>query len=101
MLFDTKTYSADVGEHKVEFEFDKSGVVVNRGRLYLDGKELGQRAVHWGESDLHGEMPDGRPFKGRVWLGLHRAAEVGRACARWGAHPAPGSRGLKGPRRAS
>ncbi len=59
----TRTYSANVDEHKVEFEFDKSGVVVNRGRLYLDGKELDKRAIYWGKSDLHGELPDGRAFK--------------------------------------
>ena len=59
----TKTYGADVGGHKVEFEFDKSGVVVNRGRIYVDGTELDKRAVFWGKSDLHGELPDGRSFK--------------------------------------
>lgn len=59
----TRTYSAEVGGHKVEFEFDRSGVVVNRGRLYVDGKELDKRAVAWGKTDLRGELPDGRSFK--------------------------------------
>lgn len=62
-ILGTKTYSAEVGGHQVEFEFDKSGVIVNRGRLYLDGSELDKRAVHWGDSTLTGKLPDGRPFK--------------------------------------
>lgn len=62
-LYGTKTYRAEVGEHEVVFEFDKSGVIVNRGRLYLDGEELDKRAVHYGESTLTGKLPDGRPFK--------------------------------------
>lgn len=62
-IYGTKTYKADVGEHEVAFEFDKSGVIVNRGRLYLDGEELDKRAVHYGESTLTGRLPDGRSFK--------------------------------------
>ena len=48
-IYDTKTYTAAVGEHEVAFEFDKSGVIVNRRRLYLDGVEIDKRAVHYGE----------------------------------------------------
>jgi hypothetical protein len=62
-MFDTKTYRATVGEHEVDFEFDQSGVVVNRGRLFVDGHQLDQRAVHYGESTVSGELPDGRTFK--------------------------------------
>lgn len=62
-ILGTKTYKAEVGGHEVAFEFDKSGVVVNRGRLYLDGHELDKRTVHWGDSTLTGKMPDGRSFK--------------------------------------
>jgi len=62
-MYATKTYKASVGEHEVEFEFDKTGVIVNRGRLYLDGEELDSRAVHYGESTVRGKLPDGRAFK--------------------------------------
>jgi hypothetical protein len=63
MAFDTKTYRATVGDHRVDFEFDKSGVVINRGRLFVDGRQVDQRAVHYGESTVSGELPDGRTFK--------------------------------------
>lgn len=62
-LYGTKTYKASVGEHEVEFEFDKTGVIINRGRLYVDGTEFDKRAVHFGESTLTGKLPDGRSFK--------------------------------------
>ncbi|MEJ7824770.1 MAG: hypothetical protein WKF48_05045 [Solirubrobacteraceae bacterium] len=62
-LYGTKTYKAAVGEHEVAFEFDRTGVIVNRGRLYVDGAELDKRAVHYGESTLTGKLPDGRSFK--------------------------------------
>ncbi len=61
-ILGTKMYKAEVGDHEVEFAFDKSGVIVNRGRLYLDGSELDKRAVHWGDSTLTGKLPGGRPF---------------------------------------
>ncbi len=69
-IYDTKTYKAAVGEHEVAFEFDKTGIIVNRGRLYLDGVELDKRAVHYGESTLSGKMPDGRAFKVEFGSGL-------------------------------
>jgi len=46
-----------------EVEFDKTVVIVNRGRLYVDGRELHKRAVHYGESTVRGELLDRRPFK--------------------------------------
>lgn len=61
-LYDTKTYRADVGGHEIHFEFDRSGVVVNRGRLVVDERQVDSRAVHWGETNVRGELPDGRTF---------------------------------------
>lgn len=62
-LYDTKTYKADVGEHEISFDFDRSGVIVNRGRLFVDGKQVDDRAVFWGDSAVSGELSDGRSFK--------------------------------------
>lgn len=63
MSFTMQTYRADVDGHEIDFEFDRSGVVVNRGRLLIDGAKVDQSAVHYGESALHGELSDGRNFK--------------------------------------
>ena len=61
-LYDTKTYHADVGGHEVHFEFDRTGVIVNRGRLIIDGREVDSRSLFWGASNVRGELPDGRAF---------------------------------------
>lgn len=61
-LYDTKTYRAAVGEHEINFEFDRSGVVINRGRLVVDGQQVAERAVVWGSTNVRGELPDGRTF---------------------------------------
>jgi hypothetical protein len=61
-LYDTKTYRADVGGHEVNFEFDRTGVVVNRGRLIIDEREVDSRALFWGKSNVRGELRDGRAF---------------------------------------
>ncbi len=69
-IYDTKTYRAAVGEHEVTFEFDKTGIIVNRGRLYLDGAEIDKRAVHYGDSSVSGKLPDGQAFKVEFGSGL-------------------------------
>lgn len=61
-LYENKTYRAEVGEHSVDFEFDRSGVVINRGRLIIDGQEVAERAVFWGNTEVRGALPDGREF---------------------------------------
>lgn len=60
MAYDTKTYAAESGGHRIEFEFDKSGVIVNRGRLFIDGRQVDRKTVHYGESRVRGQLPDGR-----------------------------------------
>ncbi len=62
-LYGTRTYRAAFGEHEIDFEFDRSGVIVNRGRLLIDGVKVDQSAVHYGESAVHGQLDDGRGFK--------------------------------------
>lgn len=69
-IYGTETYKAAVGEHEVAFEFDKTGIIVNRGRLYLDGVEIDKRVVHYGESTVSGKLPDGRAFKVEFGSGL-------------------------------
>lgn len=59
----TKMYRAAVGETQVDFEFDQSGIVINRGKLYVDGHKVDQSSVHYGESSVSGALPDGRPFR--------------------------------------
>jgi hypothetical protein len=44
-IYDTKTFRAEAHGHQVNFEFDKSGVVINRGRVQIDGKQVDQRAI--------------------------------------------------------
>lgn len=40
------------------FEFDKSGVIVNRGRVQIDGKPVDQHAIFYGESKISGKIED-------------------------------------------
>ena len=63
MAYDTKSFVATEGGHRIEFEFDKTGVIVNRARLFVDGAELDRKAVHYGETNVRGTLPDGRELK--------------------------------------
>jgi hypothetical protein len=43
--------------------FDKSGVIVKRGRLFVDGEQVDHRAVHWGDTSVRAKLADGRQVK--------------------------------------
>ena len=66
-VYTTKSYKALTGEHEIEFEFefefDRPGVVVNRGRLFLDGQKVDEKLVRYGETIVRGRLPDGRPVE--------------------------------------
>jgi hypothetical protein len=68
-IYDTKTFRAEAHGHQVTFEFDKSGVVINRGRVQIDGKQVDERAVFYGESKISGRIDD-RDFEVRFASGI-------------------------------
>jgi hypothetical protein len=61
--YTTKSYVATEGGHRIEFEFDKTAVIVNRARLFVDGRELDKKTVHYGETNVRGVLDDGRELK--------------------------------------
>jgi hypothetical protein len=78
-LYATKSYKATTGGHEIEFEFDKTGVVVNRGRVFVDGDLVDQKLVHYGETNVRGRLPDGRDFRvdfGSGFVGQLKSLEL-------------------------
>lgn len=61
--YSAKSYVASEGGHRIEFEFDKTGVIVNRARLYIDGDKVDEKMLHYGESNVRGKLADGREVK--------------------------------------
>jgi hypothetical protein len=64
-----RPFRAEAHGHQVTFEFDKSGVVINRGRVQIDGKQVDERAVFYGESKISGRIDD-RDFEVRFASGI-------------------------------
>jgi hypothetical protein len=65
----TKTYATDVDGHRVEVEFDKSLVVLNRVRLLVDGKEVDRGSIFYGSTTLGSDTPPVRVEIGSGWIG--------------------------------
>lgn len=52
-------YGVVRGGHLIEVENDYSLIVVNRERLFIDGRMVDERSVFLGDTRLHGELRDG------------------------------------------
>ncbi len=52
-------YGVIRGGHLIEVENDYSLIVVNRERLFIDGRMVDERSVFLGNTRLHGELRDG------------------------------------------
>lgn len=57
--YETKTYGADVDGHAVALTFDKKLLVVNRAKLSVDGTEVDEAQVLYGEKTLSTDLADG------------------------------------------
>ena len=83
--YDTKRYGAEVDGHRVELEFDKSLVVLNRVRLLVDGHTVDQGSILYGSTRLHGELPGDPPRPVVVQVGSGWAGQLTEAVLEDGA----------------
>lgn len=66
----TKVYGADVSGHDVALEFDKRLLVLNRPRLFVDGKQVDAETIFYGDKTLEGPLGDGSTVKVRIDSGM-------------------------------
>jgi hypothetical protein len=78
----TKRYGASVDGHEVEVEFDKKLLVLNRATLFVDGTEVDEASVFYGEKELKAALPDGGEVA--VTIDSGGVGELTRAQARRG-----------------
>ncbi|MFB9312986.1 hypothetical protein [Nocardioides plantarum] len=79
-------YGATSGEHRVELEFDKRLVVMNRARLLVDGQEVDSAKVVYGDRDLRATLADGAEVVIRLHSGMNgelTRAQIERGDGRW------------------
>ena len=79
-------YGATSGQHRVELEFDKKLVVMNRARLFVDGREVDSTAVVYGDRDLRAPLEDGGEVVIRLHSGMNgelTRAQIDRGDGRW------------------
>lgn len=63
-------YAATLGTHAVELEFDRDLVVLNRVRLFLDGTEVANASIVYGQRDLTATAADGATIHVTVGSGM-------------------------------
>lgn len=64
------TYVATLAGHDVELEFDTKLIFINQARLRVDGAEVEQRSVLYGEKDLTATLEDGTRIEVRLHSGM-------------------------------
>ena len=65
------TYSATLGAHEVQLQFDQKLVVLNRARLLIDGEELDSTRVVYGERELATTLDDDTEVLIRLHSGMN------------------------------
>ena len=73
-------HHATVAGHRVELDFDKKLVVMNRARLEVDGVEVDAARVTYGERELSTTLEDGTDITVRLHSGM--VGELTRAQVR-------------------
>jgi hypothetical protein len=63
-------YRGTTDGHDVELEFDQKLQVLNRARLFVDGRELDRTKVFYGEKDLTATLDDGTSIAVRLHSGM-------------------------------
>ena len=63
-------YGASLNGHEVELEFDTALQVLNRARLFVDGKQLDNVNVFYGEKDLTATLADDTTIALRIHSGM-------------------------------
>jgi hypothetical protein len=63
-------YGGSLNGHDVELEFDTTLQVMNRARLFVDGKQLDSVNVVYGEKDLTATVEDGTKVALRIHSGM-------------------------------
>jgi hypothetical protein len=79
-------FGATSGAHRVELEFDKRLVVMNRARLYVDGQEVDSTKVVYGDRDLRAPLADGTEAVIRLHSGMSgelTRAQIERGEGQW------------------
>lgn len=64
------TFGATLAGHDVELDFDKKLIFINRARLRVDGAEVEQVSVLYGEKDLTTTLDDGTHIEVRLHSGM-------------------------------
>jgi hypothetical protein len=54
-----KRYAVEHAGRRIEVELDSSLVLLNRLRLFVDGRLADERSIFWGTTRLHADPPDG------------------------------------------
>lgn len=80
--YKTKRYGASVDGHEVEIEFDKKLLVLNRARLFVDGQQVDDANLFYGDKELTTTLPDGGTVAVVVDTGM--VGEMTRAQVRRG-----------------
>ena len=57
--YGTRVYGAELDGHDVALEFDKSLVVINRARLFVDSREVDSTKAWYGDKRLEATTDDG------------------------------------------
>ena len=63
-------YRATFQDHEVELEFDRDLVVLNRARLFVDGTQVDDTRMVYGERDLTATTADGARIHVTVGSGM-------------------------------
>lgn len=70
----------------MDLDFDKSRVILNQARLYVNGREVDRANIFYGEKRLNATLPDGVEFEVVVdsgMVGELRRAQVRRGDGSW------------------
>lgn len=75
--YGTRVYGAELDGHDIALEFDKSLVVINRARLFVDSQEVDSTKVWYGDKRLEATTDDGVEVVVEIDSGM--AGELTRA----------------------
>ncbi|MCY7401836.1 MAG: hypothetical protein LH477_12955 [Nocardioides sp.] len=81
-MLDITRYDATLGGHAIVLEFDQKLAVLNRARLLVDGVQIDEASVVYGERELEATLVDGVEVK--IRLHSRMLGELTRAQLRGG-----------------
>ncbi|MGL5819485.1 MAG: hypothetical protein ACRCYR_18125 [Phycicoccus sp.] len=80
--YQTKRYGVSHAGHQIDIEFDKSRMVINQVRLFVDDAEVDRTNIWYGDKGLRATLADGTELEVVVHSGM--VGELNRAQLRTG-----------------